>query len=159
MELEQLRKTIIKVIKKYDNIELEETEKDTVRVQFYMKNLYYRTLEITKDIENKWKVRIIPLNITKSIDLVEIIDLIYTFEKYSTAKEYSERDIRFIKKKYSEGTRIELIKMYDYLKPVPTGTKGTIDKVDDLGTVHMKWDNGSNMPLIVGVDEFEIIER
>ena len=63
-----------------------------------------------------------------------------------------------IKAKYPKGTRIELIKMVD-VQSVPSGTKGTVDFVDDMGTIHMKWDNGRRLGLVLEVDEFEIIKE
>lgn len=46
--------------------------------------------------------------------------------------------------------------MYD-LQELQTGTKGTVNFVDDMGTIHMKWENGSTLGLIDGIDEFKII--
>ena len=46
---------------------------------------------------------------------------------------------------------------YDNTNPVPKGTKGIVDFVDDIGTIHMKWETGSSLGLIVGVDEFKVI--
>ena len=62
-----------------------------------------------------------------------------------------------IKQEYSKGTNIELIKMYDYINPVPAGTKGIIDFVDHIGTLHVNWENGSSLGLVIGIDEFKII--
>lgn len=67
-----------------------------------------------------------------------------------------QQDIEQIKKKYTKGTKIELIKMNDTQAP-PTGTKGTVDYVDDIGTIHMIWETGSTLGLIEGEDEFRII--
>ena len=72
-------------------------------------------------------------------------------------KNLTNEEIQNIKEKYIEGTKIELIKMYDNTNPVPKGTKGIVDFVDDIGTIHMKWETGSSLGLIVGVDEFEVI--
>ena len=63
-----------------------------------------------------------------------------------------------IKKMYPKGTRIELTYMNDP-QAVPSGTKGTVDFVDDMGTIHMKWDNGRMLGLVLEVDEFEIIKE
>ena len=30
---------------------------------------------------------------------------------------------------------------------VPAGTTGTVDSIDDVGTVHVRWDNGSRLGL------------
>ena len=40
---------------------------------------------------------------------------------------------------------------------VPRGTCGTVEYVDDEGQIGMKWDNGSSLSLIYGVDSFELI--
>ena len=66
-------------------------------------------------------------------------------------------DVKSIKTKYPEGTCIRLIKMGDDPQPVPPGTLGTVQFVDDMGTIHMRWQTGSSLGLIVGEDEFEII--
>jgi len=34
----------------------------------------------------------------------------------------------------------------------PVGTKGTVTRVDDTGTIHVKWDNGSGLGIVPGVD-------
>jgi hypothetical protein len=64
-----------------------------------------------------------------------------------------------IKEMYPKGTRIELVHMDDPYAPVPSGTKGTVKFVDDMGQIHMKWDNGRTLALIPEVDEFKIIEE
>lgn len=67
-----------------------------------------------------------------------------------------KQDIEQIKKKYPKGTKIELIKMNDIQAP-PTGTKGIVEQVDDIGTIHMIWETGSTLGLVEGEDEFKII--
>ena len=67
-------------------------------------------------------------------------------------------DVNLIKARYTKGTRIELIKMDDPYAPVLEGTKGTVEFVDDMGQIHMRWDNGRMPALIPEVDEFNIIE-
>lgn len=66
--------------------------------------------------------------------------------------------IKEIKQKYPKGTRIMLNSMDDPHHPVPSGTLGTVETVDDMGTIHMKWDNGQSLGLIVGEDSFYVIE-
>lgn len=68
------------------------------------------------------------------------------------------RNTNVIKAMYPKGTRIELIHMDD-AQAVPSGTKGTVDFVDDMGTIHMKWDNGRTLGLVPEVDEFKIIKE
>ena len=73
-------------------------------------------------------------------------------------KTYTEKELQEIRSIYTPGTRIRLEYMGDDDPcPVPSGTLGTIKHVDDIGTIHMDWDNGSSLGLIIGVDVFEII--
>ena len=64
-----------------------------------------------------------------------------------------------LKKMYPKGTRIELISMDDPYNPIKAGTKGTVEFVDDMGTIHMKWDNGRTLGLVAGEDSFKIIQE
>lgn len=66
--------------------------------------------------------------------------------------------VELAKSEFPEGTRVKLVQMYD-AQPVPPGTYGTVDYVDDIGTIHVKWDNGSSLGLILGVDKFEKISK
>ena len=66
--------------------------------------------------------------------------------------------IKEIRQKYPKGTRIMLNSMDDPHHPIPSGTLGTVETVDDIGTIHMKWDNGQSLGLIVGEDSFYVIE-
>ena len=54
------------------------------------------------------------------------------------------RNIQFLKDLYPTGTRVKLVEMNDIQAP-PIGTLGTVMYVDDIGTIHIKWDNGSTL--------------
>lgn len=56
------------------------------------------------------------------------------------------------RRKYPSGCRVELVSMDDCEAP-PVGTKGTVIAVDDIGSLIVKWDNGSHLNVILGVDE------
>jgi hypothetical protein len=43
--------------------------------------------------------------------------------------------------------------------PVPYGTEGTIEYIDDIGTLHVKWDNGSTLGLCPREDKYEILDK
>ena len=64
-----------------------------------------------------------------------------------------------LKAAYPAGTRIRLIHMDDPYAPVPSGTKGTVSFVDDMGTIHPKWDNGRSLGVVVGEDEFRKLSQ
>lgn len=64
------------------------------------------------------------------------------------------RQAKRIKETYPPGTRIELISMEDPFAPVPPGTRGTVKVVDDIGQLHMSWDNGRSLAVVPGEDSF-----
>ena len=73
--------------------------------------------------------------------------------------DYSRKRIESIKQRYPEGTRICIDSMGDDPRPIEPGTKGTVDWVDDIGTVHCNFDNGRRLGLIVGEDSFHVIQQ
>lgn len=56
-----------------------------------------------------------------------------------------------LKREYPPGTRVELVQMDDPQAP-PVGTKGTVNGVDDIGSLLMSWDNGSSLNVIYRED-------
>lgn len=66
--------------------------------------------------------------------------------------------MRHVKVLYPKGTKIKLINMKDKYAP-PSGTIGTVDFVDDIGQIHVKWESGGSLALIIGEDDFEVIEQ
>lgn len=62
------------------------------------------------------------------------------------------------KKLYTPGTKIKCLKMEDDY-PVEPGTIGEVEFVDDMGTIHVNWNDGRNLGLVVGVDSFEIVQE
>ncbi len=67
--------------------------------------------------------------------------------------------IEYLRKMYPEGTRIKINTMSDPYHSVPSGTLGTVNHVDDAGTIHMKWDNGQSLGLIDEEDDFTVVYR
>lgn len=65
----------------------------------------------------------------------------------------SETALKRIKEVYMAGSKIQLISMDDPQAPLE-GTIGEVRYVDDIGTVHVKWENGSSLGLVVGKDRF-----
>ena len=64
------------------------------------------------------------------------------------------RQAQRYKDSYPPGTRVMLIDMKDPYAPVPSGTRGTVELVDDIGQIHMKWDNGRSLAIVPGEDSF-----
>lgn len=48
--------------------------------------------------------------------------------------------------------RVRLIRTSDPYTSLKSGDEGTVMFSDDLGTVHVKWDNGSTLGLVKGED-------
>ncbi len=61
--------------------------------------------------------------------------------------------IESIKAKYPKGTRISLVRMDDPYSKLKPGDRGTVDSVDDIGTIHVSWDCGSGLGIAYGEDE------
>lgn len=53
-----------------------------------------------------------------------------------------------------QGERIKLISMDDTYTKLKEGDEGTIYGVDDIGQIHVQWDNGSTLALIPEKDRF-----
>ncbi len=70
--------------------------------------------------------------------------------KYEAERRFAQR----MKDNYPPGTRLELINMNDSYAPVPPGTRGTVQYVDDIGQIGMKWDNGRSLSIVPGEDSF-----
>jgi len=41
--------------------------------------------------------------------------------------------------------------------PIPPQTEGTVDHIDGIGTLHVKWDNGRTLGVIPNEDIFILI--
>jgi len=66
--------------------------------------------------------------------------------------------VEALREQYPPGTRVRLSEMRDPYGPVPSGSVGTVVLVDDIGTLHTRWDSGRSLGLIPGVDTFSVIE-
>ena len=67
-------------------------------------------------------------------------------------------EVKRYKSAYIPGTRVVCIDMDDFW-PVPSGTAGTVADVDDIGQVHVNWDNGRSLALVPGVDKWKTETR
>ena len=68
-------------------------------------------------------------------------------------KRNEQQAVAMIRQNYPPGTRLELISMNDP-QAIPPGSRGTVDHVDDVGTIHMRWDCGRSLGLVPGEDSF-----
>lgn len=59
--------------------------------------------------------------------------------------------------RYKKGARVELVSMNDPYTKLKPGDLGTVDFVDDTGTVFVKWDSDSNLGVVFGEDEIRLL--
>ena len=70
--------------------------------------------------------------------------------EYERLRRLAERH----RQSYPKGTRRMLLSMDDPYSPVPPGTRGSVEFVDDMAQIFMHWDNGRTLPLNSDVDSF-----
>ena len=63
-----------------------------------------------------------------------------------------------LRESYPTGCRVMLDNMEDIQAP-PIGTLGTVRHIDDMGTIHVAWDNGSSLGVVWGADSCHRIEK
>ena len=69
-------------------------------------------------------------------------------------KIFNPTELERLRKEFPEGSRVELIRMDDPYRKLPEGARGTVTGVDDIGTVHVCWDDGGRLGLVPGEDDF-----
>lgn len=154
--MEEIRKHIEEMIKKYTNIKLEKL-KEKILLTFYTGNTIYKKIEIKKKKEN------LEVHIPKDKRIIEVLQIseieriILMLYKQSISKKHSKKEIEKIKKIYIPGQKLELINLYSSFNVLLPGTKGMIEFIDDLGNIHVIWEHKKNIQLVVGIDEFKII--
>jgi hypothetical protein len=78
------------------------------------------------------------------------------YRRIKTMRIASLQEVEDLRAIYKQGMQIKLVNMVDP-QPVPPGTIGTIEGVDDFGDLLVKWENGSSLKLLFEVDEFEML--
>ena len=73
-----------------------------------------------------------------------------------TRQEICRRRIESLRESFPAGSRVELVRMDDAQAP-PIGTLGTVKAVDDIGTIHVAWDNGSSLNVAYSIDKVRIL--
>lgn len=159
--MENLIEIIKMIVHKYiENFNIIVTKDELILEYLQYKNGekdVYTSLMV-EEFEDKFKVTFMLEKVIQIVDLKELEDIIIAVQKQRNAKQFSKEEVKALKEKYNTGVKIELIKMYDGINNVPEGTRGIVSGVDDLGTIHVKWENGSTLGLVVGVDEFKRLE-
>lgn len=53
---------------------------------------------------------------------------------------------------FEKGNQVELVRTADERTSLTPGTRGEVMHVDSMGTIHVKWEGGSHLGMIPGVD-------
>ena len=63
-----------------------------------------------------------------------------------------KEELDALREKYPQGCRVELVKMDDPYREMPPGMRGVVTGVDDSGSIHVHWQNGSSLAVVYGED-------
>ena len=64
----------------------------------------------------------------------------------------NKQTIERLQKMYPKGSRVELVSMSDLFTKLTPGEQGTVQFIDDIGTIFVNWDCGSGLGVAYGED-------
>lgn len=64
----------------------------------------------------------------------------------------SNETVNRLRKQYPKGCRVELVQMNDPYSKLKPGDQGTVDFIDDTGTIFCSWDKGTTLGVVYGED-------
>ena len=67
-------------------------------------------------------------------------------------------NVEKVRSEYPRGTLVEL-KHMEGEPLMKEGLRGTVEHVDDVGQIHVRWNNGSSLALNLDFDEFSVVDR
>lgn len=70
----------------------------------------------------------------------------------------NKETVERLRREYPAGTRVELVSMNDPWSKLKPGDKGTVLGVDDIGSLLMRWDNGSGLNVVFGEDKVRKVD-
>ena len=72
---------------------------------------------------------------------------------------YHRNFVERMQEKYPPGTRVEVVSLCNEEEHLKPGMKGTVVGVDDQPALLVDWDNGSSLSLLIGQDQFAVIQQ
>ena len=71
----------------------------------------------------------------------------------------TREEVQHVREMYPVGCRVELIRMGpDPCSKLKPGDQGTVNHVDDTGTVFVSWDCGSGLGMVYSADHIQRLE-
>lgn len=70
----------------------------------------------------------------------------------------SKETVIRLREQYPKGCRVELVQMNDPYSKLNHGDQGTVDFIDDTGTIFCSWDKGSTLGVVYSEDYVKIIK-
>ena len=71
----------------------------------------------------------------------------------------SNEIVQALRKRYPKATRVVLVRMNDLYTKLRPGDLGTVEFIDDAGTLFCRWDNGSTLGVVFGEDEIRLYDN
>lgn len=71
----------------------------------------------------------------------------------------SKEIVLALRRQYPKGARVALVRMNDPYTKLRPGDLGTVEFIDDAGTLFCRWDNGSTIGAVFGEDEIRLYDN
>lgn len=71
----------------------------------------------------------------------------------------SKAMIQRLRHQFPAGSRVELVRMNDPYSKLKPGDRGTVEFIDDIGTLFCSWDRGSTLGVVYGEDEVIMVKE
>ena len=68
-----------------------------------------------------------------------------------------EKTVERIRADFPVGSKVMMVYSADPFAPIESGIEGTVSSVDDIGTIHVDWDNGRCLGVVLSEDVIEKI--
>jgi len=119
-------------------------------------------ITIPKDIRKQLNIadnEVVSLEVNKDSLLIKKkqIDFSSVDTRRITKIYLNKKEIDKRKLDYPVGTKVKLINLSSDKQLVPTNMEGVVTEVDDIGSIHILWENGLNIA-VLNIPE-DVIER